>query len=124
MNPPFEELQARLHEIQDLRSAAAVLSWDRETNMPEGGSRARADQISTLQRLAHEKFTSEEMGQLLDGLRPAAAQMAYDSFEASLVRVTWNDFEKAVKVPTELVAAISRAASEGQVIWQHARAQS
>ncbi len=123
MDPKFDELKSRLHEITDLRLASAVLNWDQETMMPEGGVRARANQISTLRRLAHQKFTSEEMGALLEDLKPAAAQMPYDSFEASLVRVTWDDFEKSVRVPAELVAEMSRAASEGQQIWQNARAQ-
>ncbi len=124
MNASFAELEARLREFHELRMAAALLSWDQETMMPPGGVRARADQISTLRRLAHQKFIAEELGQLLDDLKPWAEQAPYDSYEASLVRVTRDDFEKAVRVPAELVAEISRGASEGHASWQDARAQS
>ncbi|MBI3732046.1 MAG: carboxypeptidase M32, partial [Chloroflexi bacterium] len=121
MDPKIEELKSRVHEVHDLRSAAAVLSWDQETYMPPGGASARADQMTTLRRLAHQKLVSEEMGQLLEELKPQTAQMPDDSFEASLVRVVWDMFEREVKVPTELVAEMSRAASEGHAVWVEAR---
>ena len=41
-------LKAKLLEIQYLRDAAALLSWDQETYMPVGGGQARADQILSL----------------------------------------------------------------------------
>ena len=42
-------LKTKLLEIQHLRNAAALLSWDQETYMPVGGGQARADQIALLQ---------------------------------------------------------------------------
>ena len=50
----LETLSARLVEIQRINSAASVLSWDQETYMPAGGGAARADQIATLQGIAHQ----------------------------------------------------------------------
>ena len=35
-------LKSKLLEIQHLRNAAALLSWDQETYMPAGGGKARA----------------------------------------------------------------------------------
>ena len=46
------ELKARLLEIYDLGSAAALLGWDQRSYMPPGGAPARARQIGALQRLA------------------------------------------------------------------------
>ena len=57
METKLEELGARLAEINDLESAAGLLGWDQNTYMPPGGAPARARQIATLQRLAHEKFS-------------------------------------------------------------------
>ena len=39
-----ETLTTRLLEIQRINSAASLLSWDQETNMPAGGGEARAEQ--------------------------------------------------------------------------------
>ena len=58
-------LTTRLVEIQQLSSAAALLGWDQETYMPPGGGLARAEQLSTLQGLAHDKLVAPETEQLL-----------------------------------------------------------
>ena len=64
----LEKLKTKLLEIQHLRDAASLLSWDQETYMPTGGGQARADQIATLQTLAHDKFVSTEMEVLVAGM--------------------------------------------------------
>lgn len=61
----LEPLTSRLLEIRRIQSAASVLSWDQETYMPAGGGAARADQIATLEGLAHEKLVSPQIESLL-----------------------------------------------------------
>ena len=56
--------------------------------MPPRGAPARAEQLATLGRIAHEKFISPEIGRLLDELERFEAEHDHDSFEASLIRVT------------------------------------
>ena len=56
METKFEELKARLLEVNDISSAAGLLYWDQSTYMPPGGATARARQTATLGRLAHEKI--------------------------------------------------------------------
>jgi carboxypeptidase Taq len=53
----------RLRLIQHLKSAADILSWDQETFMPPAGGAARADQLATLQTLAHDMMISPEVEQ-------------------------------------------------------------
>ena len=103
MHARFEELKARLVEINDLESAAAVLSWDQTTYMPPGGAAARGRQLATLRRLAHEKFTDPAVGQLLDDLEAYAGQLEADSDEASLIRITRRDYERAIRVPPSYI---------------------
>ena len=88
MEVKLQELKNRLMEINDLNSAAELLYWDQATYMPPSGASARGRQIATLERLAHEKFIDPVMGKLLDELRPHEATFPYDSYEASLIRVT------------------------------------
>ena len=117
----LSQLKEILGEVSDLNRASAVLGWDQETNMPSGGVQDRAAQLTTLDRLAHIRFTSDEVGKLLDGAAGETAKLPYDSDEASLVRVTRRDYEQARKVPASLVAEMSTASSEGRPYWVKAR---
>jgi carboxypeptidase Taq len=121
MEDKLKELKARLVEIDDLESAAGLLEWDQNTYMPPGGARARGRQIATLQRLAHEKLTDVSLGRLLDDLRPYEESLPYDSDEASLIRVTRRDYERAVKVPPSFVAQLSDHLSASYQAWTEAR---
>jgi carboxypeptidase Taq len=117
----FNTLQARLREIKNINDAAAVLGWDQQVFMPPGGAAARAEQLATLGKLAHEMFTTDEVGQLLADL--SGADYAYDSDEASVIRVARRDYDKARKLPPELVEEMSRTFSLGQQVWTRARSE-
>lgn len=124
MEPKFLELKTRLAEIHDLNKVSWVLGWDQRTMMPVKGAAVRAEQLATLNKIAHEKFTSDEIGRLLDDLLPYEESLPYDSDEASLMRVARRDWEKARRVPAELRAAITRAAAQANPIWIEARKKS
>jgi carboxypeptidase Taq len=117
----FDELRERLAEISDLVKTAALLGWDQHVLMPVRGATIRAEQLATVGRIAHQKFTSAEVGTLLDDLRGWGEQQDYDSFEASLIRVAALDWEKASKVPADLRAEMSRAAALANQVWVDAR---
>jgi len=121
MKAKLQELKSRLMEINNLEAAASVLHWDQSTYMPPGGAAARARQIATLNRLAHEKFTDPAIGKLLEDLRPYEESLPYDSDEASLIRVTRREYERAVKVPPSFVAQLSNHTSQTYAIWTKAR---
>jgi carboxypeptidase Taq len=122
--PAFETLKTKLAEIHDLTKAGALLAWDQQTIMPPRGADARADQLGTLGKLAHQSFISDEIGTLLEELRPYEESLDRDSFEASLIRVARRDFEKSVRVPPELSAEIIRTGSRAFEVWVEARANS
>ncbi|RME49457.1 MAG: carboxypeptidase M32 [Chloroflexi bacterium] len=121
MEAKLQELKTRLIEINDIRSAAALLRWDQATYMPPGGAAARGRQLATLGRLAHEKFTDPAIGKLLDDLRSYEESLPYDSDEASLIRVTRRDYERAVKVPPEFMAEFNSHAAAAYEAWIRAR---
>jgi len=121
MSDPVEALRAHLAPIDDLESAAAVLAWDQETFMPDGGAEARARQLSTLQSTAHERFVSDDTGDLLDRAADATADADPLDDDASLVRVTRRDYERARRVPSALVAELSEATSRAKQAWKRAR---
>jgi len=121
MDITLNELKTRLMEINDLNAAESVLSWDQNTYMPPGGAVARGRQLATLSRLAHEKFTHPEIGSLLRDLRDYEESQPYDSYEASLIRITRRDYERAVKMPPAFVALMTEHASTSFQVWTEAR---
>ncbi|MBN2386340.1 MAG: carboxypeptidase M32 [Anaerolineales bacterium] len=121
MEKKLEELKTRLLEIGDLNSAGAVLAWDQMTYMPPGGAPARGRQMASLAKLAQEKLIDPALGRLLDDLQPYAEGMPYDDDDASLIRVTRRDFERATKVPPEFLARFNAHSSEAYMVWAAAR---
>ncbi len=121
MEAKLQEMKTRLIEINDLESAASVLGWDLSTFMPPGGAPARARQLATLGRIAHEKFVDPTIGKLLEDLRPYEESLPYDTDEASLIRVTRRDYERAVKVPPSFVAQLYAHTAESYDVWAKAR---
>jgi carboxypeptidase Taq len=120
----LDDLRTLLAEISDLGRARALLSWDEWTQMPPRGAGVRAEQLSTLSRLRHQRLASDELGRLLDTARTEVEGLPYDSFEASLVRMTTRHWEKARRVPAELRAEITRETSIAEHAWEEARRKS
>src|SRR3954452_18403898 len=124
MDPRYLELKERLAEVWDIGKAAAILAWDQQTKMPAGGAPGRAEQLATLGRISHDKFTDPAVGRLLDDLQGFEESQPYDSVEASLVRVTRHDWEKARRVPSDLRAELTRASALALPVWVEARQNS
>lgn len=124
MDERYTELKERLAEVWDVARASSIVSWDQQTKMPPRGAANRAEQLATLGRIAHERFVDPRIGQLLDELEGFEESQPYDSVEASLIRVTRHDWEKARRVPAELQAAMTRASSLALPAWAEARQNS
>ena len=120
-------LKSKLLAIQHLKDTAALLSWDQETYMPVGGGQIRAEQLATLQTLAHAKFVSPEIEDLLlhhidptTGLATTETNGLDDASKA-LLRETWRDFNRAKKLPSDFVNRLERECSLAQQVWAEAR---
>jgi carboxypeptidase Taq len=120
----FDQLREHLAEIDDLRRSGSLLFWDQRVMMPAKGAPARAEAMATVSRLAQERFVFEDIGQLLDDLRGLEESSDYDSFEASLIRVTRRDYEKATRVPPELVGEMRHASTLALAAWGPAKENS
>jgi carboxypeptidase Taq len=118
-SPSLERLKAILAELEDLRHAESIADWDSRVSMPPEGTQARADVLATLTRIAHERFVSDEVGELLDAL-----EVLDDETDAALVRVTRREWERARRVPSDLAAELSHAAGVAVAAWDKAKAAS
>ena len=99
--------------------------------MPVGGGAARAEQIATLEGLAHQKLVSEEVERLLtQWIDPATGASLesptenWDEPSRALLRETWRDFSRAKKLPSDFVIRLSRECSLAQQAWVTARHES
>ncbi len=119
-NDAFQRLRDRLATISDISAAAAVLAWDRQTYMPEGGVGGRAEQLATLSRLAHEMLVSPETGDLLE----RSGEREPGSDEAAFLRLARREYNRASRLPARLVAETSRATALAEPAWIQARESS
>lgn len=117
-------LNTLVEEIVDLRHAASLIGWDERVSMPPGGVAAHGGMAATIQRIAHEKFTSAQLGSALQDAAREVESLAPDSAPARLVKVTARDYERAVRVPGEFVAEHAHVAAAAHQAWKDARAQS
>jgi len=123
MQEKLDRLKDLLAEVRSLGHVAAILSWDQQTNMPPGGAEDRGDQIATVSNIAHLKLTSDEIGTLLEDLKPYAVSLDPDSNDARLIKVASRAFNKEVKVSDKYVAEFAQATTLGQQAWIEARSQ-
>ncbi|MFB6155335.1 MAG: carboxypeptidase M32 [Haloferacaceae archaeon] len=114
----YEELLDRYRRLSNVQEASGVLNWDQHVTMPEGGTPARAQQLSTLSAVSHDLLTADETGDLLDDLEGADL----DGERAAVVREIRAEYERAVDVPGDLVEELSTVQSENQQVWQEAKA--
>ncbi len=124
MGEKLAKLKDILGEVADLRAAESVLGWDQQTYMPPGGADGRAMVLSTLSRLSHERFVSDQVGELIEAAQSEVAAQGPDGDDVRLLRVTRRLYEKERKVPAEYVAEFSRITSLANQTWQQARAES
>jgi carboxypeptidase Taq len=120
----LEELKQKLYEISDLVGAQSVLGWDQQTYMPSGGAEGRGEQLSTLARITHDRFISDELGKLLEELAPYADQLDPTSDDARLIKVTTREYKKQRQIPSDWVSEFAQVTTIAQETWVKARSES
>jgi carboxypeptidase Taq len=124
MSEKMNQLKELLGEVSDLGRAASVLDWDQQVNMPPMGGEARGQQLATLGKIAQEKFTSDEMGRLIEDVKQEVAGADPDSDDASMIRVAARNYDKSKRVPPAFVAEQAIVSSKAFEAWVEARAKS
>ncbi len=122
MSAPYAELQQRLRDAETLRSLAALAMWDQETMMPRKAVAFRAEEVALVSRLAHERATDPRVGELIAECETDAT-LCEDPLESANLREIRRAYDRAIKLPPELVAELGQTGSLAMEAWKDARAR-
>ena len=122
----------RLREIDReyrlLGHSAAVLHWDQETCMPEAAVQDRAEQISLLSGLMHDRITQPEIGEKLGALGvdfdtdplPRIPE-DFQGIDQAVLRELAREYRRSTKIPRRVVTELAKQTAIGQRVWVEAR---
>ncbi len=113
----WQNLTERVRELDSLAGAAAILEWDQQTYMPAKAAESRGEQTALLQKIYHERFAAPEFGAWLGELEGGEL----DATQKAAVRLHRRRYDRAVKLPSALVSALSVARTEGFHAWVSAK---
>lgn len=121
----LEELYRIDKDLRLLTQAVAALQWDQETYMPPEAVEGRADQLALLEGLTHDRAVDPRIGSLLErvGSTPEnpRGDEALPSLDRDFLRVFRRNYDKAVRLPGQLVRDAARAEGLSQAAWAEAR---
>jgi len=117
MGSDYERLEQKVRKIINLEETVEILHWDQEVMMPEGGSKARAQQLSTISGIQHELLVSDELGNIIEGLE----DKDLSEEQKAVLREIRREHNRSKKVDSELVEKISEQSSTTLESWKKAR---
>lgn len=117
----YEEVCRHARQTAVLASVESLLGWDERCLLPAGAGEFRAEQMSLLAGMVHDRQTDPALGSWLNEL--SASSLARDSASdsATTIRQLKRQFDKKTKLPKSLVEELTRTAVMGQQAWQTAR---
>ena len=111
----YDELMAFQRETEALGQVMGRLSWDQETVMPSGAGEQRAEEVAALEGVLHRRRTDARVGDWLEAVRPA------DEVQGRQIEMIRRNYERNLRVPEELSAALARTGSISRRVWAEAR---
>jgi carboxypeptidase Taq len=121
MSSNFDILRAHIAELADLTKIASLLYWDIQTYMPSNGSQSRSHQLSTLNRHVHTRLTTDEIGILLEDLRPTIQQLDPTSHDVREFTKIESAYKKVVRIPNEWIGEFTNSTTRANKVWAQAK---
>lgn len=117
----YQQLCELARERALLTTTSSVLGWDQETYMPPGAVAYRAQQLAYLAGKVHALSTSDRWRELLE---QAEADPAEDRVRQANLREFRHEFDRATKLPQQLVERETEASALAKAAWAEARQKS
>jgi carboxypeptidase Taq len=114
----YERLETHFKKIYRLSSAQAILGWDASTMMPDGSNEVRAEQLATLEGMAHEMLVDPHMK---DWFAEAGRKKLPDAWQQRNLELMRRDWLHATAVDQALVEALSKARNLCEHAWRKLR---
>jgi carboxypeptidase Taq len=115
----YEAFLEHVKRLKNVGNAAGVLNWDQQVMMPDAGTPARSQQASALSAVHHEMLTSDDLSSYLDDLESEGIDL--DPAQGAVVREIRREYERATRVPGDLVEEISETTSNALPTWEQAK---
>jgi carboxypeptidase Taq len=119
----YDELCRHARETALLAAAESALGWDERTMLPAEGTEYRAEQLTLLAGILHQRRTDPRIGEWLAALAHSPLAADKHSAAGTTIRQLQRDYDRRVKLPQSLVEELARTASLGQHAWEQARAK-
>ncbi|MFN3151267.1 carboxypeptidase M32 [Bremerella sp.] len=119
----FDQLCDHYRETAKLENINSLLGWDERVLLPENAGAYRADQITLLSGMIHDRNTDPKIGAWLEELHESPLTEEPNSPAEATIRRIKSDYLKQVKLPKRLVEEFSHARIIGQQTWVKARAE-
>ena len=118
----YKDLEQTFRRIAAVNGALAMLGWDQSAMMPEGGAKARAEQMATLSVIRHDWLTDPALGERIAKAEAQADRLG--DWQRANLREMRRQWDHATALKPDLVEARSRATMACEMVWRKARADS
>ena len=119
MQKSYKTYVQNMKKLADVEFSIALLSWDKEVNMPPKGAAFRAQQVATLSGIAHDIFTDKKFGDLLQEL--SEKKDTLDGVAQNNIAQSLKRYKRVNSYTTEFVVRKSEVTSATYHAWQKAR---
>ena len=125
----WNRLGAYLNETQILGSIQNTLYWDQNTIMPRQGATWRADQLTYLAKILHERTSSNVLSELINSAETELKgiegidEIQFNS-KIKNIDLLKKELDRQSRIDPLLVEHLARAKSRGYESWQQAKENS
>ena len=120
----YQTLKDYLQQTAVFSSIEELLGWDERTLLPAQAGPYRAEQMTVLAGLIHQRRTAPVIGEWLSTLESSVkSNLQEGSPTAAEIREARRDYDRESKMPQKLVEELAKTSVLAQQAWTDARAQ-
>ena len=117
----YDQLCSHARESAMLASIESLLGWDERTYMPPAAGQHRAEQMTLISGMVHQRRTDPRIGEWLSELSTSPLAADRHSEPGTVIRQLKRDYDRQTRLPQRLVEELTRTSVLGQQRWVEAR---